>query len=95
MKLNKKYTMEEFEDVTDKYYAMLDSFRADNALKVMEIQHNEIAYGESYFDIEKRLIKNKDERLMKDIELLEELEFNLRHNNLRIVRIDKDSDKND
>ncbi len=79
--------MKIIEDVTDKYYEMLDSFRADNFLKVMEIQDNEIAYGESYFDIEKRLIKNKDERFMKDIELLEELEFNLRLNNIRIVRI--------
>lgn len=81
------------EDVTDKYYEMLDSFRADNTLKVMEIQENEIAYGESYFDIEKRLIKNKDEKLMNDINLLEELEFELRHDNIRIVRIDKGSDK--
>ena len=85
--------MKIIEDVTDKYYEMLDSFRADNTLKVMEIQENEIAYGESYFDIEKRLIKNKNEKLMNDIELLEELEFELRHDNIRIVRIDKDSDK--
>ena len=86
--------MKIIEDVTDKYYEMLDSFRADNTLKVMEIQYNEIAYGESYFDIEKRLIKNKSEKLMNDIELLEELEFELRHDNIRIVRIDKGSDNN-
>ena len=72
---------------------MLDSFRADNTLKVMEIQNNEIAYDRSYFEIEKRLIKNNDSKLMKDIELLKELEFNIRHDNIRIVRIDKDSDK--
>lgn len=81
------------EDVTDKYYEMLDSFRADNTLKVMEIQENEIAFDESYFDIEKRLIKHKNKKLMNDINLLEELEFELRHDNIRIVRIDKGSGK--
>lgn len=85
--------MKILEDVTDKYYEMLDSFRADNNLKVMEIQCNEIAYDRSYFEIEKRLIKNKDSKLMNDIALLEELEFELRHDNIRIVRIDKGSDK--
>lgn len=84
--------MKIIEDVTDKYYKMLDSFRADNSLKVKEIQENLIAFGESYFDIEKRLIKNKNKELMNDIELLEELEFELRHDNIRIVRIDKGSD---
>lgn len=55
--------MKIIEDVTHKYYEMLDSFRADNTLKVMEVQENEIVYGESYFDIEKRLIKNKNEKI--------------------------------
>ena len=82
--------MKVIEDVTDKYYEMLDSFRADNTLKVMEIQENEIAYGESYFDIEKRLIKNKNEKLMHDIELLEELEFNLRHDFIKIVKVERE-----
>lgn len=79
------------EDVTDKYYDMLNSFRADNTLKVREIKDNEIAFGESYYDIERRLIKNNNERLMKDIELLEELEFDLRHENIKIVKVDRES----
>lgn len=54
--------MKIIEDVTDKYYDMLNSFRADNSIRVMEVQENKIAFGESYYDIEKRLIKMK----MKD-----------------------------
>lgn len=69
------------DDVTDKYYDMLNSFNADNILKEEG----------KYFDKEKELFKNKDERLMKDIELLKELEFNLRHEFMKIVEIDRDS----
>ena len=68
-------------DVSDKYYNMLNSFNADNILKEEG----------KYFDKEKELFKNKDERLMKDIELLKELEFNLRHEFVKIVEIDRDS----
>lgn len=68
-------------DVTDKYYDMLNSFNADNILKEEG----------KYFDKEKELFKNKDERLMKDVELLKELEFNLRHEFVKIVEIDRDS----
>ena len=79
--------LERLEDVTDEYYPMLNSFRADNTIKVREIKDNEFAFGESYYEIEKRMIKNNDERLMYDIELLEELEFNLRYEFIRIVRV--------
>ena len=68
-------------DVTGKYYDMLNSFNADNILKEEG----------KYFDKEKELFKNKDERLMKDIDLLKELEFNLRHEFVKIVEIDRDS----
>lgn len=68
-------------DVSDKYYDMLNSFNADNILKEEG----------KYFDKEKELFKNKDKRLMKDIELLKELEFNLRHEFVKIVEIDRDS----
>ena len=68
-------------DVSDKYYDMLNSFNADNILKEEG----------KYFDKEKELFKNKDERLMKDIDLLKELEFNLRHEFVKIVEIDRDS----
>lgn len=82
--------MKVLEDVTDKYYNMLNSFRADNSIKVREIKDNEIAFGESFYDVEKRLIKNNDERLMNDIELLEELEFNLRHEFVKIVKVERE-----
>lgn len=68
-------------DVTSKYYDMLNSFNADNILKEEG----------KYFDKEKELFKNKDKRLMKDIELLKELEFNLRHEFVKIIEIDRDS----
>ena len=68
-------------DVTDKYCDLLNSFNADNILKEEG----------KYFDKEKELFKNKDKRLMKDIELLKELEFNLRHEFVKIVEIDRDS----
>lgn len=45
------------EDVTDKYYDMLNSFRSDNSIRVMEVQENKIAFGESYYDIEKKISK--------------------------------------
>lgn len=82
--------MKIIEDVTDTYYDMLNSFRADNFLKVQEVKENNIAFRESFFDIEKRLIKNDDSILMKNIELLEDLEFNLRHEFIKIVKVKLD-----
>lgn len=78
-------------DVTNEYYDMLNSFRADNKLKVDEVLEDLYPYNFSMFDKEKELIKNKDERLMKDIELLEKLEFRLRHEYLKIIEIDRES----
>ena len=76
-------------DVTDKYYEMLNSFRADNFLKISQVNNEDFTKDdEPFFEVEKRLIKNKDSRYMKDIELLEELEFNIRHNKVRIIEID-------
>ena len=81
-------------DYTRKYANMLSAFNADNSVKVQEILEGSSIWkdinGKPYYDIEKDLIKNKDERLMKDIELLEELEFLLRHNKLKIVEVDNE-----
>ena len=79
------------QDVTDKYYDMINSFRADNTVKVREIKDNEIAFDKSFFEIEKDLIKSNNERLINDIELLEELEYGLSHDYLKIVVIDRES----
>lgn len=84
--------MKVLEDVTDKYYEMINSFRADNIVKVREVKDNLISFGKSYFEIEKRMIKNNDERLMGDIELLDELVFNLRHEYIKIVRVERGED---
>lgn len=40
--------------------------------------------------LKKRLVKNEDERLMHDIELLEDLEFNLRHEFYKIVKVERE-----
>lgn len=79
-------------DVTEKYYEMLNSFNADNNLKVAEIKENKIAYDKSFFEIEKDLIRNNNVRFMDDIELLNELEFDLRHEFVKIVKIDRDGE---
>ena len=69
------------QDLTNKYYNMIGAFSADNTLKLQG----------QYFDKEKELFKKQDERLMNDIQLLEELEFNLRHEFVKIVEIDRNS----
>ena len=83
------------EDVTFKYYDMINSFRADNAIKIHEVEENEIAFNKSFFEIEKDLIKNKSNSYFRDIELLEELEFELRHENLKIVSVNKNLKEKD
>lgn len=83
------------EDVTFKYYDMINSFRADNAIKIHEVEENEIAFNKSFFEIEKDLIKNKSESYFRDIDLLEELEFELRHENLKIVSVNKNLKEKD
>lgn len=39
------------------------------------------------FDDLKRLIENKNKRLCKDIELLQELSFGLRYGNIKIIEV--------
>lgn len=82
--------MKILEDVTDKYYNMLNSFRADITVKIREIKDNEIAFHKSFFDIEKDLIRENNVHFMEDIELLNELEFNLRHEFIKIVRVERE-----
>ena len=83
------------EDVTFKYYDMINSFRADNTIKIKEVEENEISFDKSFFEIEKYLIKNKSESYFRDIDLLEELEFELRHENLKIVSVNKNLKEKD
>lgn len=67
-------------DVTEKYKNMIEAFECDFVLvrdgrrKLSSLQQN---------------IDDKDEDLLKDIELLEELSFNLRHGKLKIIEIEE------
>lgn len=72
-------------DVSEKYKNMLDSFECDFDL----ILDN--SYGITWFNQMIKRIKNKDklmkedEQFLKDLDLLSELSFNLRHGYCKIV----------
>lgn len=59
-------------DVTKKYENMIEAFECDFNLPFI------------YNDL-KRLIQNKNARLVKDIELLQEFSFGIRYGNLKII----------
>lgn len=63
---------------TTKYNAMISSFSADFWLAQQ---------GDNKLKELQRMIDSKDPNLMKDIDLLEELEFNLRHGKVKIVEV--------
>lgn len=67
-------------DMTNKYLQMLEAFTADFDLPYI---HDDF----EFFDELKKLIKEKDEQMIKDIELLEELSFDLRRKKLKIVKM--------
>ena len=65
-------------DVTKKYENMIEAFECDFNLP---FNYNDF----TMFDDLKRLIQNKNKRLVKDIELLQELAFGIRYGNLKII----------
>ena len=65
-------------DVTKRYENMIEAFECDFNLP---FNYNDF----TMFDDLKRLIQNKNERLIKDIELLQELSFGIRYGNLKII----------
>ena len=69
---------EEVKDVTKRYENMIEAFECDFNLP---FNYNDF----TMFDDLKRLIKNKNKRLVKDIELLQELSFGIRYGNLKII----------
>lgn len=75
--LNKRKNINNYKDVTKKYEKMINSFECDFNLP---FNYNDF----SMFDDLHRLIENKNERLIKDIELLQELSFGLRYGYLKI-----------
>lgn len=79
IKENKKNVLEiKQKDVTKKYENMIQAFECDFNLP---FNYNDF----TMFDDLRRLIQNKNERLVKDIELLQELSFGIRHGNLKII----------
>lgn len=65
-------------DVTKKYENMIEAFECDFNLP---FNYNDF----TMFDDLKRLIQNKNERLVKDIKLLQEFSFGIRYGNLKII----------
>ena len=63
---------------TTKYNAMISSFSADFCLDQQ---------GDNKLKELQNMIDGQDPNLIKDIELLEELEFNLRHGKVKIVEV--------
>ena len=67
-------------DVTNKYLQMLEAFTSDFDLPYI---HDDF----EFFDELKKLIEEKNEQMIKDIELLEELSFDLRRKKLKIIKM--------
>ena len=65
-------------DVTKRYENMIEAFEGDFNLP---FNYDDF----TMFDDLKRLIRNKNKRLVKDIELLQELSFGIRYGNLKII----------
>ena len=65
-------------DVTKRYENMIEAFECDFNLP---FNYNDF----TMFDDLKRLIQNKNVRLVKDIKLLQELSFGIRYGNLKII----------
>ena len=65
-------------DVTKRYENMIEAFEGDFNLS---FNYNDF----TMFDYLKRLIQIKNKRLVKDIELLQELSFGIRYGNLKII----------
>lgn len=64
----------------NEYIQMIDRFANDFELEL---------YEPNKFNISK-LIKNKDGKLLEDINLINNLSFNLRHGNFKIVEVQAD-----
>ena len=67
-------------DVTEKYKNMINAFESDFNLLY---NYNDF----QILDDLKRLIENKNNRLINDIKLLQDLSFGLRYNKIKIKEI--------
>lgn len=75
-----KYNKNDKQDVTEKFKDMINAFESD---------YNLAFYYEdtTIFDDLKRLIENKNSRLNKDIQLLQDLSFGIRYGILKIYKV--------
>lgn len=68
------------EDINEKFSRMISAFQCDFSLAKQGKQ--------SIFELNSK-IKRREEKIMEDIELLEELEWNLRNGYMKIVRTEE------
>ena len=78
--LSKYIEENKFTDKTDKYVNMIEAFECDFSLAKENNTHYQISKLQA-------MIESRDEGLMKDIDLLSELSFNLRHGKAKIVEV--------
>lgn len=67
-----------YKNVTDKYLNMIEAFECDFSIAKNYNKYEKI-------NSLRQLIEDQDKDLLKDIELLEELSFNLRHGILKLM----------
>lgn len=67
-----------FKNVTDKYLDMIEAFECDFSVAKNYNEYEKL-------DWLKHSLKNQDKDLIRDIELLEELSFNLRHGKIKLM----------
>ena len=74
-----KFNKNDKQDITKKFKDMINAFESDFNLAFYE--------DTTIFDDLKRLIKNKNSRLNKDIQLLQDLSFGIRYGILKIYKV--------
>lgn len=73
--------MEKNIDVTSKYLDMIDSFECDFVLA------GDVSCDFDLSELQEQIYNNSNLKLIHDIELLQELSFNLRHGVVKIVQV--------
>mgnify|MGYP000021018448 FL=1 len=68
-------------DETERFSDMIEAFECDFSLAMNKNSKYSLK------DLQETIEEDCNSKLKKDIDLLQELSFDLRHNNLRIVRI--------
>lgn len=66
-------------DVTDKYINMIHSFECDFVLAISEDNDFDLS------ELQQQIKEKSNYILLRDIELLQELSFNLRHRKIKLI----------